>query len=45
MIRDITLTEMEYWVAIDAGIRVLPPEPCRECGQVWEHHKECDTNK
>lgn len=35
--------EKEYWEAVDRlGPHILPPIPCRKCGEVWEHTVNCE---
>ena len=41
--RDVTSSEVEYWYAIDSGEKLIPPRPCRYCGQVWVHLEDCVT--
>lgn len=39
--RNITDAEKAFWKDKDAGVAVIPPVPCRDCGLVWEHDDDC----
>lgn len=34
-------SEREFWEELDRGERIVPPQPCRECGLVWAHDPRC----